>query len=215
VLLYAPPNPQGLEMMQSLLLHMELYERYQAEWDLLPMHSNDLQASHLGIQLTDALIRVRHLQSDPLPVLFVGMDAPELPLDELERALQTPDMTVLCPSADGGYGMLSVPASVDPHQVFEGVVWSHSLTAVSQLKALTDRGVSVRLGRLMHDIDTPDDVHALVERLKLGNSTTTSNDNTNGAGTCLYKSTSSTGPHSMDCTHTRAALQSMNLLPAL
>ena len=44
--------------------------------------------------------------------------------------------------------------------------WSHPLTAVAQLKALTDAGCyGMTLGPLMHDIDTPEDVTALCERL--------------------------------------------------
>ena len=35
--------------------------------------------------------------------------------------------------------MLSVPPSADASQTFRGVQWSHSLTAVSQIKALTDQ----------------------------------------------------------------------------
>jgi glycosyltransferase A (GT-A) superfamily protein (DUF2064 family) len=107
-------------------------------------------------------------------VVFLGMDCPELPLSELV-ALTTPSRpnlptstsALLCPAADGGYGLLAVPVNA-PATIFDGVQWSHSLTAVSQLKALTDAGLTnVVLGPLMHDIDTPKDVDALRNRLLL------------------------------------------------
>jgi glycosyltransferase A (GT-A) superfamily protein (DUF2064 family) len=168
----------------------------QHQWTLRPMMAADnLLASHLGSQLTQALIETRrhqcqssHLseqqqqqQQQQLPVVFLGMDSPELPLDEIVAALSSTEenninnhnhqqYAHLCPAADGGYGMLSVPAHAPAEAVFRGVQWSHPLTAVSQIKALTDMegvSVSVRLGRLMHDIDEPSDVKALCERLRL------------------------------------------------
>ena len=63
--------------------------------------------------------------------------------------------------------MLTVPASADAQQTFaSGVHWSHPLTAVSQLKALTDQGIHTRIGTLMHDIDELEDLQALVQRVK-------------------------------------------------
>lgn len=120
-------------------------------------------------------------------VVFLGMDCPELPLQELVALTRVPvpnqhtgesssssttttTTALLCPAADGGYGLLAVPVNA-PDTIFDGVLWSHSLTAVSQLKALTDAGMTknngVVLGPLMHDIDTPDDVDALRNRLLL------------------------------------------------
>jgi hypothetical protein len=113
------------------------------------------------------------------------MDAPELPLDEIAAALSSTKIDSMnnsnhnnhhhhqqhahiCPAADGGYGMLSVPAHAPAEAVFRNVIWSDPLTAVSQIKALTDcTGVSVRVGRIMHDVDEATDVKALCERLRL------------------------------------------------
>ena len=39
---------------------------------------------------------------------------------------------------------------------------------MSQLKALTDRGVDVSVGSLMFDVDEPEDVRDLVARLTIG-----------------------------------------------
>jgi glycosyltransferase A (GT-A) superfamily protein (DUF2064 family) len=192
-LLYAPPTDQGASIMEALL--QELGPGMSQQWTLRPMMAADnLLASHLGSQLTQALIETRRYQcqsSDPSeqqqqqqqqqqesPVVFLGMDSPELPLDEIVAALwsteengmnnNTQHHAHLCPAADGGYGMLSVPAHAPAEAVFRGVKWSHPLTAVSQIKALTDiEGVCVRLGRCMHDIDETSDVKALCERLRV------------------------------------------------
>jgi hypothetical protein len=95
----------------------------------------------------------------------------------------------LCPAADGGYGMLSVPAHAPAEAVFRNVIWSHPLTAISQIKALTDCvGVNIRVGRIMHDVDAATDVKALCERLRLreeGEEAATSTDTDTSLATPL------------------------------
>lgn len=175
ILFYAPPTQQGLEIMREILISLSLYSQPHQEWVLLPMVSVSLASSDLGDQLTDALVRARQVQVEehhtanalPGPVIFLGMDAPELPLGELVSAFEHPDTALLCPSDDGGYGMLSVPATADADSIFDGIRWSDPLTAVAQLKNLTDGGVPVRIGQLMHDMDEPDDVLNLCARLRI------------------------------------------------
>jgi hypothetical protein len=72
---------------------------------------------------------------------------------------------ILSPYTTGGYGLISIPGHAPSSKVFSGVRWSQPLTAVSQLKALTDSNVDVSIGQLMHDVDEPSDVHELVKRL--------------------------------------------------
>ncbi len=72
---------------------------------------------------------------------------------------------ILSPYTTGGYGLISIPGHAPSSKVFSGVRWSQPLTAVSQLKALTDSNVDVSIGKLMHDVDEPSDVHELVKRL--------------------------------------------------
>ena len=172
-------------------------------WVLLPMKlstsDSDLASSSLlGEILVDALDKTRALlaslsksssskvtpctTSNNDAVLFLGMDSPELPLEEIVYGLQLSsgkewrqhDAVIngvnngkahLCPANDGGYGLLSIPKHAPSLQIFSRVRWSHPLTAVSQLKALTDCNVDVSIGTLMYDIDEPDDVHDLVKRL--------------------------------------------------
>lgn len=174
-------------------------------WHLLPMissmHSNstniqqssinnatDLTSSSLGDKLADTLERTRislannrELYNRNESVVFLGMDSPEIPIEEVIHGLQisssrqsssrrhnnlevTYGKAHLCPANDGGYGLLSVPIHA-PCSIFSGVRWSNHLTAVSQVKAMTDAGVDVSLGKLMFDVDEPEDVHLLAERL--------------------------------------------------
>lgn len=198
-------------------------------WVLLPMKSSmtesDLASSSLlGEILVDALEKTRALLASLISsnsvtctsndaVLFLGMDSPELPLEEIVHGLQLSsgkkkllsrqkdDIILLsndavngvsndnrhyhydeckttfvgkahlCPANDGGYGLLSIPNHAPSSKIFSQVRWSHPLTAVSQLKALTDCNVDVSIGTLMYDIDEPDDVQDLVTRLvQLNNS---------------------------------------------
>ena len=193
------------------------------KWYLLPMVNtqsqnndgkNDLSSSDLGYKLANSLIQVRNMLknnetsnnnnnlvsiSEP-SVVFLGMDAPEIPIHEIAYALditstthnikmncsnsiiehwnkdnnnnlQTVKKAYINPANDGGYGMICVPFHAPP-SIFQGVRWSSPLTTVSQLKALSDNGVDTILGSLMNDIDEPEDVMHLAIRLCLKYSST-------------------------------------------
>ena len=57
------------------------------------------------------------------------MDSPDLPLDELLNGLlcASPphNQSFLCPTHDGGYGMIAVPPRA-PIQVFDGTIISNN-----------------------------------------------------------------------------------------
>lgn len=222
--------------MEKLLQTLNL----ESHWELMPMLAGDLKSSDLGAKLTDALGRVRQQQrqrrAQQEHVVFLGMDSPELPLDEIAGIFQSnksnhryhqssslsssssSSVALLCPAHDGGYGLLSVPPTVPTEQVFAGVRWSQSLTAVSQLKALTDAGAVVRLGRLMYDIDEPADVHALVGRLLLSLQQDKQQQQQQCVGKnpskdVLLQSSNAPGREQIsDCPHTRKVLCELGLL---
>jgi len=145
----------------------------------------ELTNPNLGEKLTDALIESRKLlvstekTGDLIcgSIVFLGMDSPMLPLSEIiysccRHSDEYPTHTqkhgtpvYLCPAQDGGYGMISIPHHVPAEKVFEKVIWSHSLTAVSQIKALTDNSICVEIGKLMHDVDEPEDLRDLALQL--------------------------------------------------
>ena len=165
MLYYAPGTEEGRLHMHDLLHDLGIFK----DIHLVPMLHGDLQGRDLGDQLSNALREargiVRTTTTDTSSVMFLGMDSPELPIEELEEAFCHPTSATLCPSHDGGYGMLCVPHNA-PDAIFSNVLWSDPLTALSQLKALTDCLVSVRLGRIMYDVDEPEDVRKLLERSK-------------------------------------------------
>mmetsp|Transcript_3547 Transcript_3547/g.6770 ORF Transcript_3547/g.6770 Transcript_3547/m.6770 type:complete len:238 (+) Transcript_3547:1-714(+) len=211
ILLFAPA--QGRSFMETLLDNLGV----SSDWILLPMITGDLKSSDLGTKLTDALVRAKlEQQSAGLqgPVIFLGMDSPETPLDEIEAVFTNESSlssALLCPAEDGGYGMLSVPPSVVPEKVFAGVRWSQSLTAVSQLKALSDAGIFARIGRLMYDIDEPEDVLALASRLhnqKVVPATPSENNN----DVLLLSSVSPGRKRNSECPRTQQVLKDFGFL---
>ncbi len=278
--------------------------REPSEWILLPMKSteskggecvSDLTSSSLRGKLADALERTRELikmtktstiQSANAnaneAVLFLGMDSPELPMEEvvyglkissgdnrlsLQRhdevpnhksehynicidnaGLETYGRAHLCPAGDGefwgetriakatnvtamlirfsttsigGYGLLSIPIHAPSSKIFSGVRWSQPLTAVSQLKALTDSNVDVSIGKLMHDVDEPPDVHDLVKRLLLHSRNKDTHKNKHSKSQTCDILTSLSSGSSMAISmalprpfprHTRKVLVDMNLI---
>lgn len=205
--------------MRSILEELDLKESSSDNirgWRLLPMKSKDLRASNLGELLEHALESAR--QFTKMSVVFLGMDSPLLELGDIVYGLTAASKkgtAVMCPADDGGYGMLCVPPNAPSSKIFRGVHWSHSLTAVSQLKALTDQNVPVLLGKLMHDIDEIDDVKQLCQRLGANK------DKNEKDFEPLVLSLSSGGVSSNItsrhplCFHTRAALVELGqLLPA-
>ena len=265
-LVYAPGTKTGRTQMISILQSLHLPYQLKDDrkinddaWILLPMKSNDddLTSSSLGDKLENALDETRELigrfnndcnESNVYAneaVLFLGMDSPELPMEEIIYGLQIAGdrsflqienehiskqnestnndqgesfrgKAHLCPAHDGGYGLLSIPKHAPSSKIFAGVRWSHPLTAVSQLKALTDNSVNVSLGKLMYDVDEPEDVQNLAIRLVHSNNDgrTSSGDQNDVPGDVLTTSSSGTSarynfnfPH-----HTLKQLQDLNLL---
>jgi glycosyltransferase A (GT-A) superfamily protein (DUF2064 family) len=137
---------------------------------------SELLSSDLGSKLADALQRVRNICGRQNPVVFLGMDSPELFIDEITEGIRIASKDTkkayINPAQDGGYGMLCVPSEA-PVEIFSGVRWSSPLTAVSQMKALSDNGIDTIVGSLMSDIDESDDVFELAKRLCLRSSNET------------------------------------------
>jgi glycosyltransferase A (GT-A) superfamily protein (DUF2064 family) len=203
-------------------------------WKLFPMLGGDLQGTDLGGKLEDALLRARKLTPQG-GVVFLGMDAPILILDDIVRGLcdaHAPilrsggwtggsDVTaevkavpsaLLCPADDGGYGMLCVPPNADPLRTFRGMYWSHQLTAIAQVKALTDQNIMVKIGKMMNDIDEPSDVEALCKRLLVEEHHEDDEGGTNLSFHCGGSRNGFITSQHPSCQYTRKALQAAGLL---
>lgn len=182
ILLYAPGNEEGETIMSDLLASLKsTNSSIFNTWVLMPMNDSsikDMTSSNLGDKLKSALRRTRQLlissRKDPSDckedggVLFIGMDAPDIPLDEMLNGIlhSSPphNQAFLCPTYDGGYGVIGIPPCA-PIQVFDGVRWSDPLTTTSQIKALSDWNTSVVMGKIMYDVDEPEDIPLLADRI--------------------------------------------------
>ena len=201
ILLYAPGTPEGRKTMTTVLDELEIKfttetnndNRELATWHLLPMlvsssqTTKDLRSHDLGAKLEDALKRARGFETEPRHgVVFLGMDAPILPLNDIVSGLRAssvatsgplPPSATLCPAHDGGYAMLCVPPTANASQTFRNLYWSHPWTGMSQTKALTDQGIPVRIGTIVRDIDEACDVSELCHHLGISSpSGTTDHD---------------------------------------
>lgn len=194
-------------------------------------HHHHSQSSDLSEILQTALQQARQRRPNTT-VVFLGMDAPQLPLTELIAVCGDDDdddtrattTALLCPAADGGYGLLSVPPHADATAVFRNVVWSHPLTALSQLKALTDAHIRVTLGPLMHDVDEFSDVVALARRLGPqacgADGTAASESSLSRPSALVAQFPFATTPDATtmttfsSCRYTRQALMDLGLLPS-
>jgi glycosyltransferase A (GT-A) superfamily protein (DUF2064 family) len=238
VVLYAPPTEEARDELRDLLNRVAEDRRIDGSgeiatndeeeatsshgWTLLEMQQATLQDADLSHALTAASQAiVSDLFPDTASLLFVGADAPELRVADLRDALSLMEgEALLCPAQDGGYGLLGVAVSTSNSNrhmldgLFQGVLWSHPLTALSQVRAAQLAGYGpVRLGPIMRDVDVPEDVTNLCRRLMGQSTEDPSHDDTSVADSefgCLPAlSTSAPG----QCRYTRQALQELGLLP--
>jgi glycosyltransferase A (GT-A) superfamily protein (DUF2064 family) len=239
VVLYAPPTEEARDELRGLLQGLAEDRRVDGSieiatnadskevatsrphgWTLLEMQHATLQDADLSHALTAASETiVSELFPDTASLVFVGADAPELRLQDVRDALSlTNQEALLCPAQDGGYGLLGVAVSSNNRHMldalFRGVLWSHPLTALSQVRAAQLAGFGpVRMGPIMRDVDVPEDVTNLCQRLMYPSTGDPSPDAAPVADSefgCL-RAPSSSAPGR--CRYTRQALQELELLP--
>jgi len=128
-------------------------------------------SSNLTDVLTHALREGQRGGADGLysSITFVGSDCPHLSRSELARGVReaAAGRAYLAPACDGGYVLLSLPATCPP-TVFQDVRWSATDTLASQQAALEASGLAVSVGtRAYRDVDEPDDALALLHQAHL------------------------------------------------
>lgn len=91
-------------------------------------------------------------------VVVVGTDAPELSVNDLERAFEAlaRRAVVLGPSADGGYWLVGLARPCDA--LFEDVPWSTERVLASTRARAAELGLEVELQDLHFDVDEPADL---------------------------------------------------------
>ncbi len=120
---------------------------------VLPQRGNGLD-QRLAAAFTDA-----YAYADPLPVLLIGMDTPQVTPELLSSAaellLGEAVDAVLGPAADGGYWALGLRAPDE--RLLHDVPMSSSRTGVEQLRRLWSTGRRVSMLPALVDVDTIED----------------------------------------------------------
>lgn len=121
----------------------------------------DQEGDDLGARMSQAFATMfaRSYQR----VLIVGTDVPSLPLDHYRQALALLEQhdLVLGPALDGGYYLIGLnkPAPT----LFENIPWSTGQVLALTRKKADNLGLSQALLPEWRDIDTIDDVKALID----------------------------------------------------
>jgi rSAM/selenodomain-associated transferase 1 len=127
----------------------EWFERFS-----LPMFAQEGEG--LGERMRLAMERL--FRAGYAEVALVGADIPMLDAGIIEEAFALLGKTdvVLGPALDGGYYLV---ASKRPApEIFTGIVWSTPTVLKETLEAAGRAGLATALGRLLRDLDTPDDL---------------------------------------------------------
>ena len=96
-------------------------------------------------------------------VVLVGSDlpdiTPQLILDAVSHLRRDPSSLVLGPARDGGYYLIAATTVPD---VFDGIEWGSSHVLEDTQAAAATNGLRVHLLEPLRDVDTPDDLEAVV-----------------------------------------------------
>lgn len=99
-------------------------------------------------------------------VLLIGTDCVEMSgalLREAAQALNEHDAVIHC-TEDGGYALLGIK-QFEP-SLFSDVPWSTGAVAGITIARIKQLGWSVHLGRMLHDVDDPQDLKYLHDQWK-------------------------------------------------
>ena len=127
-------------------------------FDVLPQRGEGL-AARLAAGFDDAAA------GSDLPLLLVGMDTPQVTPQSLETAVDAllAADAVLGLAADGGWWALGLQQA--DARVFEGVLMSSADTGRLQAERLDVLGLRTTRLPVLRDIDTPDDLAAVLAEL--------------------------------------------------
>jgi hypothetical protein len=133
---------------------------------LAPQRSIEIRAQSVG----DLGARLAAARADftSESVAFIGTDAPDISLGEIEQALAhaRAGRAYIQRAHDGGYTLLGLPAMAPP-EVFHGIHWSAPTTAAEQIARIRESGITViECAEAWWDIDAPADLAPLRDRLE-------------------------------------------------
>ena len=73
---------------------------------------------------------------------------------------------VVAPAEDGGFWSVAISSRVDPANLFAGIEWSTGRECAQTLERAKHLGYNVALADRWDDVDRPEDLRRLMERLK-------------------------------------------------
>ena len=100
-------------------------------------------------------------------ILVIGSDAPDIPIEYLQKAFMLLDVheLVFGPAEDGGFYLIGA-RQISP-LLFENVLWSNRSTLTAILANAARHNCSTALLDSWRDVDEIEDLYALISRLKL------------------------------------------------
>ena len=115
--------------------------------------------------LGERMARVWLQVAEDRPVAFFGADSPDVPTESLDRiGLALDDADIACgPTLDGGYWTLA--AGAYRPAVLDGIDWGSAGVYDQTRSRAVEAGLSFQPLPPWPDVDRPDDVEALRERL--------------------------------------------------
>jgi rSAM/selenodomain-associated transferase 1 len=130
------------------------------EDELLPQCEGDL-----GARLAHATMQIHEKQS--APVLIFAADSPDLPAAHIHNVAElcTKHDVVLGPSDDGGYWCIGLSSRVDARRLLAGIHWSSGVERAETIARAKKLELTVAEGDMWDDIDRPEDLKRLCERL--------------------------------------------------
>ena len=103
-------------------------------------------------------------------LVLIGTDIPEITESVLLHAfkiLETKD-AVIGPASDGGYYLIGFKKESFSEKIFHDMNWSTKGVLGETLKAMDRTGIKYERVSELNDVDTPEDLRALVLRMKNG-----------------------------------------------
>jgi rSAM/selenodomain-associated transferase 1 len=128
--------------------------------DVMPQSAGDL-----GARLAAATVAARRVSEN---LIFLGVDSPDVPIKFIDRVanLLSQHDLVIAPADDGGYWAVALAPRVDAEKLFAGIEWSTGREGAQTLERAKHLGYNVAVADQWADVDRPEDLFQLIERLK-------------------------------------------------
>lgn len=123
------------------------------------------QGEDLGERLYRALAEAAE---EAAAVAALGSDHPTLPLERVHLAFAKVEAgadVVLGPAEDGGYYLIALRSAAVSPRLFAEIAWSTERVLPATLERCRELGLAVELLPAAADVDTPEDLRRLAERM--------------------------------------------------